>query len=71
MLLSRHRSTGQNRDIKIANTSFENVSHLKYLGIRVTNQKLIHEDIKRELILVMFATIWFRAFCLLVYCRET
>jgi hypothetical protein len=32
MLLSRHQNVGQNRDIKIANRSFENVSQFKYLG---------------------------------------
>jgi hypothetical protein len=32
MLLSRHQNVGQIRDIKIANTSFENVSQFKYLG---------------------------------------
>jgi hypothetical protein len=32
MLLCRHQNVGQNRDIKIANRSFENVSQFKYLG---------------------------------------
>jgi hypothetical protein len=41
MLLSRHQNVGQNRVIKIANRSFENVSHFKYLGTTVTNQNLI------------------------------
>jgi sorting nexin-29 len=45
MLLSRH----QNRDIKIANRSFENVSQFRYLGMTVTNQNLIQEEIKRRL----------------------
>jgi hypothetical protein len=36
MLLSCHQNVGQNRDIKIANGSFENVSHFKYLGTIVT-----------------------------------
>jgi hypothetical protein len=43
MLLSRHQTAGQNRDIKIANRSFENVSQFKYLGMAVTNQNLIQE----------------------------
>jgi hypothetical protein len=41
MLLSRHQSVGQHRDIKIANRSFENVSQFKYLGIQ--------EEVKRRL----------------------
>jgi hypothetical protein len=49
MLLSRHQNVGKNRDIKIANRSFENVSQFKYLGTTVTNQNLIQEEIKRRL----------------------
>jgi hypothetical protein len=49
MLLSRHQNVGQNRDIKIANRSFEKVSQFKYLGTKVTNQNLIQEEIKRRL----------------------
>jgi hypothetical protein len=49
MLLSRHQNAGQNRDIKIANRSFENVSQFKYLGTTVTNPNLIPEEIKRRL----------------------
>jgi hypothetical protein len=40
---------GQNRDIKIANRSSENVLQFKYLGTTVTNQNLIQEEIKRRL----------------------
>jgi hypothetical protein len=43
MLLSHHQNVGQNRDIKIANRSFENVSQFKYFGTTVTNQNLIQE----------------------------
>jgi hypothetical protein len=35
MLLSRHQNVGQNRNKKIANLSFENVSQFKYLGTTV------------------------------------
>jgi hypothetical protein len=49
MLLSRHQNVGQNRDIKIANRSFESVSQFRYLGTTVTNQNLIQEEIKRRL----------------------
>jgi hypothetical protein len=48
MLLSRHQNVDQNRDIKMANRSFENVSQLKYLGVTATNQNLIQEEIKRR-----------------------
>jgi hypothetical protein len=49
MLLSRHQNVGQNRDIKIANRSFGNVSQFKYFGTTVTNQCLIQEEIKRRM----------------------
>jgi hypothetical protein len=49
MLLARHQNVDQNQEIKIANTSFENVSQFKYLGTRVTNQNMIQEEIKRRL----------------------
>jgi hypothetical protein len=48
MLLSRHQNVGQNRDIRIANRSFENVSQFKYLGTTVTNQNCIRGEIKRR-----------------------
>jgi hypothetical protein len=49
MLLSPHQNAGQNRDIEIANRSFKNVSQFKYLGMTVTDQKLIQEEFKRSL----------------------
>jgi hypothetical protein len=49
MLLSPHKNSGQHHDIKIANSSFENMAQLKYLGTAVTNQNLIQEEIKRRL----------------------
>jgi hypothetical protein len=48
MLLPRHQNAGQNRDIKIANGSFENVSQFKFLETIVTNQNLIQEEVKEE-----------------------
>jgi hypothetical protein len=44
-------TAGQNHDIKIANrySYFENVAQFRYLGTTVTNQNLIHEEIKRRL----------------------
>jgi outer membrane lipopolysaccharide assembly protein LptE/RlpB len=49
MLLTRHQNVGQNRDIKIANSCFDNVVQFKDLGTAVTNQHFIHEEIKRRL----------------------
>jgi hypothetical protein len=49
MLLSCHQNVGQNRDIKIANRSFENVPQFKYLETTGTNENLIQEEIKRRL----------------------
>jgi hypothetical protein len=49
ILLPHHQNVGRNRDIKIANTSFGNVSQFKYSGTTVTNQNLIQEEIKGRL----------------------
>jgi hypothetical protein len=49
MLVSRDQNAGQNREIKIGNRSFKNVSQFKYLGTTVTNQNLIQGEIKRRL----------------------
>jgi hypothetical protein len=38
---------GQDRDMKIANRSFENVSQFKCSGTTVTNQNLMLDEIKR------------------------
>jgi hypothetical protein len=40
---------GKNRNIKIANRSFENVAQFRYLGKRATNRNLNYEKIKRKL----------------------
>jgi hypothetical protein len=47
--VSQDQNAGQNREIKIGNRPFENVSQFKYLGTTATNQKLIQEEIKRRL----------------------
>jgi hypothetical protein len=49
VLMSHDRNADQNRDIKIATRSFENVSQFRYLGMTVTNQNLIQEETKRRL----------------------
>jgi hypothetical protein len=46
MLLSRHQNREQNHNIKIFNSCFENVSVFKYLGMIVSDQYLIQEEIK-------------------------
>jgi hypothetical protein len=46
MLLSHQQNVGQNRDIKIANRSFENVSQFRYLRMTVTNRNFIQEEIE-------------------------
>jgi hypothetical protein len=48
MLLSRLQNAGQNDDIKTDNRFFENAAKFRYLGTTVTNQNLIHEEIKRR-----------------------
>jgi hypothetical protein len=49
MLLSRHQNAGKNIYIKICKRWFENVPQFRYLGTMITNQNLIHEEIKRRL----------------------
>jgi hypothetical protein len=49
MLLSHRQNLCQNRDIKIGDRSFGNVSQFKYLEMTVTDQNLIQEGIKRRL----------------------
>jgi hypothetical protein len=71
ILVSRDQNVDQNQDINTANRSFENVSQFKYLGTTVTNQNLIHEEIKRRLTLVMRSTIRYRTFSLRVCFKRT
>jgi hypothetical protein len=49
MLMSHHKTVEQNHNIKTAIRSFENDEKFVYLGMTVTNQKLIHEIIKSRL----------------------
>jgi sorting nexin-29 len=49
MIMSRHPNSRQNQNIRIANESFENVVKFKYLGVTLTNQNDIHDEIKSRL----------------------
>jgi hypothetical protein len=46
MVMSRDQNAGQNINIQIGNKSFETVERFKYLGITLTNQNSIHEEIR-------------------------
>jgi hypothetical protein len=48
-MMFRDQNADQNRDTKIGNRSFENVSQFKYLGTTVTNENLIQRAIKGRL----------------------
>jgi hypothetical protein len=51
MIMSCHPNSGQNQNIRIANESFEKVEKFKYLGMTLTNQNDIHDEIKSRLYL--------------------
>jgi hypothetical protein len=48
-MLSHHQNAWQNNNIKIPNRFFENVGKFKYLGVTVTNQYFIYEEIMSRL----------------------
>jgi hypothetical protein len=46
MFMTHLQTIGQNHYIMVTNKFFENVAKFKYLGMAVTNQNCIHEEIK-------------------------
>jgi hypothetical protein len=48
-IMSRHPNSGQNQNIRTANELFEKVEKFKYLGMTLTNQNDIHDEIKSRL----------------------
>jgi hypothetical protein len=48
-VMSRDQNARQNSNIKIGNKSLGTVEHFKYLGMTLTNQNSIHEEIKSRL----------------------
>jgi len=46
--MSRDQNAERSHSVKTANSFFENVEEFKYLGITVTNQYYIQEEIKSK-----------------------
>jgi hypothetical protein len=49
MIVSYHQNSGQYQNIRIANESFENMEKFKYLGMTLTNQNDLHNEIKSRM----------------------
>jgi hypothetical protein len=49
IIMSRHPNSGQNQNIRIANESFVNVAKFTCLGMTLTNQNGIYDEIKSRL----------------------
>jgi len=49
MVMCRDRNAGRGHSVKIANSSIERVEEFKYLGITLTDQNSIQEEIKSRL----------------------
>ena len=47
--MSRDRNVGQGHSVKIDNNSIERVEEFKYLGMTLTDQNSIQEEIKGRL----------------------
>jgi hypothetical protein len=48
-MIMSHPNSGQNQNIRIANELFENVAKFKYLGMTLTKENDIHDEIKSRL----------------------
>jgi hypothetical protein len=48
-MMSHHPNIGQNQNIRIVNESCQKVAKFKYLGMTLTNQNDIHDEIKSRL----------------------
>jgi hypothetical protein len=48
-VMSRVKNTGRSHNIKFEHSSFEMVQQLKHLGMALTNQNFIQEEIKSRL----------------------
>jgi hypothetical protein len=71
MIMLGHPNSGQKQNIRIANESFENLAKFKYLGMTLTNQNDIHDEIKSRIIQGMLAIILYKIFCLPVSYQKT
>jgi hypothetical protein len=69
--MSCQQITGQNYYIKIADKYVENTAELKYLGLMVTNQNCIYEEIKSRLTLGNASYHVVQSFCLPICCLKT
>jgi hypothetical protein len=49
MVIFHHQNSRQSENIRIPNVSFENVAKFKYLGMILTNQNDINDEIKSRL----------------------
>ena len=49
MVTSREQTAGLSHTMKVDNSSIESVEEFKYLGMTLTNQKSIQEEIKSRL----------------------
>jgi hypothetical protein len=70
MLLSRCHNAGQTHNVKLPNRSFENVAQFQSLGTIVTNQNLIHYEIKMRLNSGSTCHYSVHNFCLLICCLK-